>query len=110
MSTILADLRRLSVDYPTEAGGTRAIDGMDKALPPMRSFLLPGGHVSVSVAHIARTVCRRAERLVVALNSVESVDPLVIKYLNRLSDYFFTLSRKMAQELKVDEVPWKGNG
>jgi cob(I)alamin adenosyltransferase len=88
----------------------RAIDEMDKALPPMRSFVLPGGHVSVSAAHIARTVCRRAERLVVALGSAEVLDPLVIKYLNRLSDYFFTLSRKIAQELRAEELPWKGNG
>ena len=86
-----------------------SIDAMDKALPPMRTFVLPGGHVSISAGHIARTVCRRAERLVVALDSAESVEPLVIKYLNRLSDYLFVLCRKMAYELNVEEVPWKGN-
>jgi cob(I)alamin adenosyltransferase len=85
------------------------IDAMDKTLPPMRTFVLPGGHASVSAGHIARTVCRRAERLVVMLDGTESVDPLVIKYLNRLSDYLFVLCRKMARELNVEEVPWKGS-
>lgn len=86
-----------------------SIDAMDKLLPPMRSFVLPGGHVSVSVGHLARTVCRRTERLVVALAGSEEVDPLVIRYLNRLSDYLFVLCRQMAMELRVEEVPWKGN-
>jgi cob(I)alamin adenosyltransferase len=85
------------------------IDIMDAGLPPMRSFVLPGGHVSVSTGHVTRTVCRRAERLVVALASVEEVDAIVIRYLNRLSDYLFVLCRQMATELHVDEVPWKGN-
>jgi len=85
------------------------IDEMDKTLPPMRSFVLPGGHISVSMGHVARTVCRRAERLVVALGGVDEVDPLVITYLNRLSDYLFILCRQMAMELRVEEVPWKGD-
>lgn len=85
------------------------IDEMDKALPPMRSFVLPGGHVSVSVGHVARTVCRRAERLVVALESAGDTDQLVLVYLNRLSDYLFVLCRQMALDLHVEEVPWKGN-
>lgn len=85
----------------------REIDVMDAALPPMRSFVLPGGNESVSFGHIARTVCRRSERLVIGLNSSETVDPLVIKYLNRLSDYLFVLTRKMAQELGIEEAPWK---
>lgn len=83
------------------------MDKMDLELEPMRSFVLPGGHPSVSVGHVARTVCRRAERLVIALNAVETVSPLVIKYLNRLSDYLFVLCRKMASELKIEETPWK---
>ncbi|MGC1244249.1 MAG: cob(I)yrinic acid a,c-diamide adenosyltransferase [Chryseosolibacter sp.] len=85
----------------------RHIDAMDNGLPPMRSFVLPGGHPSISFGHVARTVCRRAERLVIALHESEAVDPLVIKYLNRLSDYLFVLTRQMAQELKVEEAPWK---
>ncbi len=83
------------------------MDLMDAALPELRHFVLPGGHSSVSVAHVARTVCRRAERLVVALDQEEPVDEMVIKYLNRLSDYLFVLSRKMAYELGVEEVKWQ---
>lgn len=85
----------------------KEIDLMDTALPPMKSFVLPGGHQSVSFCHIARTVCRRAERLTIALNEAEPVDELVIQYLNRLSDYLFMLSRKMSAELKAEEMPWK---
>lgn len=82
------------------------IDAMDGVLPPMKSFVLPGGHISVSFAHVTRTVCRRAERIVIALHKAEPVDLLVIKYLNRLSDYIFVLSRKMTAELRSDESPW----
>lgn len=85
----------------------KEIDVMDAALPPMRFFILPGGHASVSFCHLARTVCRRAERLVIALNATEAIDVLVIQYLNRLSDYLFMLSRMMTQELGVEETPWK---
>ncbi|HTH55019.1 MAG TPA: cob(I)yrinic acid a,c-diamide adenosyltransferase [Cyclobacteriaceae bacterium] len=85
----------------------KEIDRMDEQLPPMKHFVLPGGHVSVSVGHIVRTVCRRAERLVIELNAQNTVDGLVIKYLNRLSDYFFVLCRMMAHELKIEETPWK---
>jgi cob(I)alamin adenosyltransferase len=83
------------------------IDTMEETLSPMRSFVLPGGHQSVSFCHVARTVCRRAERLTISLNTVEPVDPLIIKYLNRLSDYLFVLSRKMSAELGAEETPWK---
>ena len=85
----------------------KEIDDMEASLPLMRSFVLPGGHPSVSFAHVTRTVCRRAERLVTGLHQSESVEPVVIKYLNRLSDYLFVLSRKMALDLKVEESPWK---
>jgi cob(I)alamin adenosyltransferase len=84
-----------------------AMDEMDEALPELRKFVLPGGHQSVSFAHLARTVCRRAERLAINLNEHSPVDALVIKYLNRLSDYLFVLSRKMAQELDAEEVSWE---
>jgi cob(I)alamin adenosyltransferase len=83
------------------------IDAMDAALPPLRFFILPGGHSSVSFCHVARTVCRRAERLTTALFDHEMAQPLVLKYLNRLSDYLFVLGRMMAHELGVEEVPWK---
>jgi cob(I)alamin adenosyltransferase len=85
----------------------KEIDAMEGTLQPMRSFILPGGHQSVSFGHVARTVCRRAERLVIALNAEESVEPLVIKYLNRLSDYLFVLCRKMSSELNASEILWK---
>lgn len=83
------------------------IDSMELVLPPMKSFVLPGGHVSVSHCHVARTVCRRAERICIALDSQEKVEPLIIKYLNRLSDYLFVLSRMVAHDLKAEETPWK---
>ncbi len=85
----------------------REIDAMEAELLPMRFFVLPGGHVSVSFGHVARTVCRRAERLVIAVDLQQKVDPLVIQYLNRLSDYLFVLCRKMTHELGAEETPWK---
>lgn len=99
------------VKIPVLSGGDitileKAIDEMDATLPAMRSFILPGGHSSVSFCHVARTVCRRAERLTIALHQQEPVNALVIQYLNRLSDYLFVLSRKMGQELKVEDTPW----
>jgi cob(I)alamin adenosyltransferase len=81
----------------------KAIDKMEERLEPMKHFILPGGHPTVSFCHIARTVCRRAERIVVSL---EDVDPLVIKYLNRLSDYLFVLSRFLSKKLNAKETPW----
>lgn len=84
----------------------KEIDGMETELPPMRSFVLPGGHPSVSFCHVSRTVCRRAERLVISLHETEPVDLLILKYLNRLSDYLFVLSRKMSRELNAQESPW----
>lgn len=82
------------------------IDTMEEALPPMTHFVLPGGHTTVSYCHIARCVCRRAERLSVHLNDIEPTDELVIKYLNRLSDYLFVLARKLSLDLNADEVKW----
>ena len=85
----------------------KEIDAMDAALPPMRFFVLPGGHIAISHCHVARTVCRRSERLIIALHSQESVPDEVIKYINRLSDYLFVLSRMVAHELGAEETPWK---
>jgi cob(I)alamin adenosyltransferase len=83
------------------------IDWMNESLPPLKSFVLPGGHTTVSYCHVARTVCRRAERLVTGLAENEEVDALVIQYLNRLSDYLFTLARKLSIDLNATEVEWK---
>ena len=82
------------------------IDIMEESLPPMTHFVLPGGHTTVSYCHIARCVCRRAERLAVHLNDIEPTDAFVIKYLNRLSDYLFVLARKLSYDLNADEVQW----
>ena len=85
-----------------------AIDTMDTELPPMKSFLLPGGHPAISAAHIARCVCRRAERCTVRLQDEDVfVEPLVLQYLNRLSDYLFQLARFIGHRLAVPEIPWK---
>lgn len=85
----------------------KKIDTMEEKLEPMKVFVLPGGHPSVSFGHVTRTVCRRAERLVIALNQEEPVEPLVMQYMNRLSDYLFVLCRAMTLELKSPETPWK---
>jgi len=83
------------------------MDAMDEALPPLRNFILPGGHPAVSHCHVCRTVCRRAERLVVALQaSNEPVEGIVLEYLNRLSDYFFMLARYLSMALGAEEVIW----
>ncbi|MCZ8284199.1 MAG: cob(I)yrinic acid a,c-diamide adenosyltransferase [Bacteroidia bacterium] len=83
------------------------MDSMDKTLPEMKSFVLPGGHTTVSFCHIARCVCRRAERCVLKLNEQEAVNELIYKYLNRLSDYLFVLSRKLTMDVNATETPWK---
>lgn len=85
----------------------KAIDKMNETLPEMKHFVLPGGHTIVSYCHLARCVCRRAERAVLKLAENENVDELIYKYLNRLSDHLFVLSRKLTQDLKANEIPWK---
>jgi cob(I)alamin adenosyltransferase len=91
------DVQRLEIE----------IDKMDNQLPPMKAFILPGGHTLVSYTHIARCVCRRAERKVVRLSENWEIAPIIIKYLNRLSDYLFTLGRKLSKDLGTDEIEWK---
>ena len=82
------------------------IDAMNANLPQMTNFILPGGHTIVSFCHIARTVCRRAERIVVNLSETETINPITISYLNRLSDYLFVLARKLTIDNHITEVPW----
>lgn len=82
------------------------IDAMENELPQMTHFVLPGGHTTVSYCHIARCVCRRAERLAVHLSHNEPVAEISIKYLNRLSDYLFVLARKLSRDLNAEEVQW----
>jgi len=86
----------------------KEIDRMNEVLTPMKYFILPGGHITISSTHVARCICRRAERLCVNMQEHGLfVDPLVIKYINRLSDYLFVLSRHVGHLLKVEEVSWK---
>ncbi|HVU95042.1 MAG TPA: cob(I)yrinic acid a,c-diamide adenosyltransferase [Puia sp.] len=98
----IPDLRETDIQ-----GLEKAIDAMDAELPPMKSFVLPGGHPAVSTAHVCRCVCRRAERCVVRLRDEEPVEPLVLQYLNRLSDYLFQLARFIGHRLSIPEIPWK---
>jgi cob(I)alamin adenosyltransferase len=84
----------------------REIDRMEKTLTTLNNFILPGGNVLVSHCHITRCVCRRAERAVLRLNESEESPPIVNKFLNRLSDYFFVLSRCIALELDIEEIKW----
>jgi cob(I)alamin adenosyltransferase len=83
------------------------IDDMTKELPELKSFLLPGGNTIVSYCHISRTICRRAERLVIQMDEQYELNPLILAYLNRLSDYLFILSRKIARDNNSKELLWK---
>ena len=86
----------------------KEIDSMNERLPVMKNFILPGGHPAVSSTHIARCVCRRTERLCV--NMLEHqlfIEPLIIKYINRLSDYLFVLARYTSHSLNAEEIAWK---
>tara|TARA_R110002049_G_scaffold40547_6_gene123329 strand:+ start:10900 stop:11475 length:576 start_codon:yes stop_codon:yes gene_type:complete len=82
------------------------IDKMELNLPPMTHFILPGGHTTVSYCHIARTICRRTERLVTQLNEFETVDSTLLSYLNRLSDFLFVLARKLSHDIQAKEIKW----
>ncbi len=84
----------------------REMDNMNESLPEMTHFVLPGGHQTVSFCHIARCVCRRAERLASALNDLEPFLPEALTYLNRLSDYLFVLARKLSYDLQAEEIKW----
>lgn len=84
----------------------KEIDQIEKQLPPMTHFVLPGGHTTVSYCHIARCVCRRAERLATELYESEPFDEMVLAYLNRLSDYLFVLARKLTFDLQAKEIKW----
>ena len=83
------------------------IDGWDLVLPPLQTFILPGGTTIAAQSHVARTVCRRAERVTAALAEIEDVDPVVLRYLNRLSDWLFMLARFLNHHQGQPETPWK---
>ncbi len=82
------------------------IDKMNEELPTMTHFVLPGGNLIVSYCHIARCICRRAERISVQLNDETTIDSQILMYLNRLSDYLFVLARKLTYENEIAEIPW----
>jgi cob(I)alamin adenosyltransferase len=84
----------------------KEIDTMNDQLPDLRNFILPGGHTIVSYCHIARTVCRRAERSLISLSKNSAVDEIIIRFINRLSDYLFVLARKTGKDLGTEERPW----
>ncbi|MFL5748880.1 MAG: cob(I)yrinic acid a,c-diamide adenosyltransferase [Niastella sp.] len=85
----------------------KEMDRMNEGIPPMKSFILPGGHPVLSQLHIARCVCRRAERCCVRLTQESEVEPVILKYLNRLSDYLFVLARYTGHQMNVEEIPWR---
>ena len=100
---------RLNIPKISDADIKRLEDSMDSmnaSLPEMTHFVLPGGHQPVSFCHIARTVCRRAERLASHLNTLEPFQPETLMYINRLSDFLFVLARKLSSELQAEEVKW----
>lgn len=82
------------------------IDKMNETLEPMDHFILPGGHSTVSYCHIARTVCRRAERLISSLHETSPVNGLILEYANRLSDYLFVLARSISAAMNANEIKW----
>lgn len=85
----------------------KEMDKMNESLPDMTHFILPGGNTIVSYCHIARTVCRRCERLIIELSQEEEINELIPKYVNRLSDYLFVLSRAIAKEVNAEQIPWE---
>ena len=102
----LPDLTAADVQFLEEQ-----IDSMEAVLPPMKHFILPGGHQAVSTTHVARCVCRRAERLCVNMQENDlPIEPVILQYLNRLSDYLFVLARYTAHLLQVTEIIWNPRG
>ena len=111
-SALAADPEKSKMKLPDLHAGDvtlleEEMDRLNLDLPELRAFILPGGHPAVSQTHVARCVCRRAERLTIHLGEDSFVADLVVMYLNRLSDFLFVLSRAMAQELGVEEVTWQ---
>lgn len=84
----------------------KEIDQMNEQLPEMTHFILPGGHTTVSYCHIARTICRRAERMISYLHENDPIPDILLAYINRLSDYLFVLARKLSKDLQAEEVKW----
>lgn len=114
LMTIGSQLANDKEDFPIEkikiddvALLEQNIDSMTADLPPLRNFVIPGGHAAISYTHLARSVCRRAERYITELNENVKVEEEIIVFINRLSDYLFTLSRKLTHDFEVEEVKWE---
>lgn len=108
-STFKSGKERLNIPKINEADIQlleNEIDSMNETLPELTHFILPGGHSTVSICHVCRGVCRRAERCSTALYDLEPFDELILQYLNRLSDYLFVLARKLSFDFQVDEIQW----
>ena len=108
-ATLKSGKERLNIPRITEEDISlleTEMDRLNEMLPAMTHFVLPGGHPTVSYCHIARCVCRRAERLTTLLNAQEPTDALILKYLNRLSDYLFVLARMLSKNLHAEEIKW----
>lgn len=111
-SVLATDMDSLPEEIPTVGAShirflENRIDEMDASLEPLTSFVLPGGHPAVSQAHVARTVCRRLERVILKLASEADIAGDIIRFYNRLSDYYFVLSRKIASDLGIRQTPWR---
>jgi cob(I)alamin adenosyltransferase len=106
LATPNPDKVRSPLDAETVAALERVIDSYDAQLKPLKNFILPGGNPKAAALHVARTVCRRAERAVVTLARAHTVNPLIIHYLNRLSDLLFVLARAVNMQAGRDDIPW----
>jgi len=112
LGSLLAVRKNISFKIPTIKEDDillieNEIDRINKELPPLKDFIIPGGDMISAQCHICRSICRRAERLVVEISEKESVNDLIVKFLNRLSDYFFVLARKNIYERNLKEIVWK---
>jgi cob(I)alamin adenosyltransferase len=97
---------RTTLEAPSVEALERVIDSYDPKLKPLKNFILPGGAPKAAALHVARTVCRRAERSVVALGHEDAINPLIIHYLNRLSDLLFVLARAVNMQMGHDDITW----
>ena len=101
---------KLYIEAPGEDAVTKLetyIDRMEEKLSPLRNFILPSGYLPTSFAHMSRCICRRAERCIVGLSEVEEVDEVLLKFFNRLSDYFFFFFRFLSFSKGLEDIPWK---
>lgn len=111
LATENEDLEKFKITSCTEEDIREAetlIDLWTNELPPLKHFIMPGGHQTVAICHIVRAVCRRAERIITQLSEEVVVDELLMRYINRLSDLFFVMARKMAHDLQISEKKWEG--